>query len=157
MLIALPMMAPKVFAAPIVIKDYGGRDSGVPSEEAVLREYQKTATEAPALDFNPFPIVSKIQQGRLEHPIRLRVPVEKPLFFIGNDAQSRQWLAKNKQYLLSVGASGYATNLQTEAELIDLQEWAKPLSVAPMPLDQAAELFGIPVYPVLMIDESAKQ
>lgn len=144
-------------AAPIVIKDYGGRDSGVPSEEEVLRAYQQNAQPAPPIDFNPFPIRSKIGPGVLQKPLKLRVPIEKPLFFIGNDPRSRDWVSKNKQYLLSIGATGYATNLQSESELTDIQGLAHPLGIAPMPIDAAAELFGIPVYPVLIFNESAKQ
>ncbi len=144
-------------AGPIVIKDYGGRDSGVPREEDVLREYQLNAKPAPPIDFNPFPIRSKIGPGVLQKPLKLRVPIEKPLFFVGNDPRSRDWVSKNKQYLLSIGATGYATNLQSESELTDIQGLAHPLGIAPMPLDAAAELFGIPVYPVLIFNESAKQ
>jgi integrating conjugative element protein (TIGR03765 family) len=155
-LLVLGLMSSAI-AAPIVIKDYGGRDSGVPTQEVVMREYQKHAPVASHVNFNPYPIVSKVQAGKLDAPIRLRVPVVKPLFFLGNDALSRQWVDKNKQYLLSIRASGYATNLQNEDELLALREWAKPLGIAPMPLDQAAQVFGIPVYPVLIYQETVKQ
>ena len=63
------------------------------------------------------------------------------------------WAQQNKQYLLNIGAAGYATNLISEQQFIDLQNQIKPLPLAPMPLDQVAELFGIPVYPVLLFKE----
>lgn len=141
-------------ADPIVIADHGGTPTGVPTYETVRQEYLNSAPVVPQEQaFNPYPILSEIKPGKLARPLKAKAPIDTPLFFIGPDDFSVNWAQQNKQYLLNIGAAGYATNLISEQQFIDLQNQIKPLPLAPMPLDQVAELFGIPVYPVLLFKE----
>jgi integrating conjugative element protein (TIGR03765 family) len=147
-------------AEPIVIRDYGGRDSGVPTKETL----QKTmATQAPNNKVRPpafgdeqrYPIHSKLRAGYLSQPQKLREPVKgaQPFFIVSNDGFSRDWLVKNKAYLLKIGAQGLATNLDNKIEFTQLKNLAKPLPLVAVPVDEIANILSVSVYPVLITGE----
>ena len=151
-----------VQAGPIVIKDYGGTATGVPSMQALRdayeRERPKKVTDVkPQQLVSPFPMRSRVQPGVLNAPVRLQGTTPVPLFILGADELSLRWFERNKQYLLSVRATGYAANIESQAQLNQLNARLTPLSAVPIPLDEPAKQLGIPVYPVLIIGNEIKQ
>lgn len=150
-----------VLAAPIVIKDYGGTSTDVPSMQALRDAYAEGAPDhnsiQPQKPINPFPMLTKVQPGVLQAPVRLAARTPKPLFIVGADELSLRWFERNKQYLLSVQATGYAVNIVSENQLLQLSNRLAPLQAVPLPLDEAAQKLGIPVYPVLIIGNEIKQ
>ena len=73
--------------------------------------------------------------------------ITQTLFIVGADELSLRWFERNKQYLLSLGAAGYAVNIDSQAQLDQLNARLAPLIAAPLPLDEPAKQLGIPVYP----------
>ncbi len=149
-------------AGPIVIKDYGGTATDVPSIETLREAYERerprsAAQVPPQKPINPFPMRSHVQPGILNAPVRLQGTSPKPLFIIGADELSLRWFERNKQYLLSVKAAGYAVNMESQSQLDQLNARLAPFSAAPLPLDEPAKQLGIPVYPVLIIGNEIKQ
>jgi integrating conjugative element protein (TIGR03765 family) len=156
------VISASVQAGPIVIKDYGGTATDVPSAQALRDAYERerpkqVADIPPQKPINPFPVRSHVQPGVLNAPVRLQATTPQPLFILGPDALSLRWFERNKQYLLSVRATGYATNVESQAQLNQLNARLAPLSAVPLPLDEPAQKLGIPVYPVLIIGHEIKQ
>lgn len=145
-------------AEPIVISDYGGRASGVPNQEMV-RKIQGQMPQRSVGVLKVYPVLSGMRPGYIDEPIPLQVPQPKakPFFIVGNDEFSRDWIEKNKEYLLEIRAQGLATNIESEAVLKDLQAWAHPLDVIAIPVDEIAEVLNINVYPVLITGEEIAQ
>lgn len=145
-------------AEPIVISDYGGRASGVPHKDMVKKiQGQMPARSVGVLKV--FPVVSALRPGYIDEPIPLQVPQPKaePFFIVGNDEFSRDWIEKNKAYLLEIKAQGLATNIQSESVFKELKAWAHPLDIVAIPVDEIAQVLNINVYPVLITGEEIAQ
>lgn len=148
-------------AAPIVIKDYGGTSTGVPSVQALRDAYEQESSNdmpsPPPQPISPFPVRTRVKPGVLQAPVRLAANTPTPFFIVGFDELSLRWFERNKQYLLSLKAVGYATNIDSAQQMDQLNVRLTPLQAFPLPLDEAAEKLGIPVYPVLIIGNEIKQ
>jgi len=157
----LSIAVARVMASPIVVKDYGGTPTDVPSIEALREAYQYKKPGLkdipPQKPIDPFPVRTRVQPGVLDAPVPLKSRTPKPLFIIGPDELSLRWFERNKQYLLSIHAFGYATNVENQAQMNQLNARIAPLSAVPLPLDEPAKQLGIPVYPVLIIGSEIKQ
>jgi len=147
-------------AEPLVIRDYGGRDSGVPSmvEQEKKAQHEKYSTQ-PFDDAARYPIVSVLRPGYLDKSQALPNPVKgaKPFFIVGNDVFSRDWLEKNKAYLQKLGAQGLATNIDTQNTFKQLEVMARPLPLVAVPIDELVTVLHLSVYPVLVTGEEIAQ
>ena len=156
----LLLMTSIASAEPIVIRDYGGRDSGVPNKESMMQLARETPAKPQAFDDAArYPIRSSLRTGYLDQPQKLRNPVKgvQPFFIIGNDEFSRDWLEKNKHYLVKIGAQGLATNINNKSIFLELEKLAKPLPLVALPVDEIAQILAIQVYPVLVTGEEIAQ
>lgn len=145
---------------PIVIRDYGGHASGVPDKKKIAAEIlSRPPTVAPISPNNRFPVVSSIGPGELSHarPLTNKSAQRQPLFILGDDERSLDWLSRNKAYLIQIKASGVATNIATVQAYNALVAAAAPLSIVALPVDELAESLGLPVYPVLITREEIAQ
>ena len=145
---------------PLVIRDYGGRDSGVPKKNSITKLAQQYSVK-PHLIYNAerYPIRSSLHPGYVNKPQALREPVKgaQPFFIIGNDDFSRDWLTKNKTYLQKIGAQGLATNIDSNGIFATLEKLAAPLSLVAVPVDEIATILHLSVYPVLVTGEEIAQ
>lgn len=152
-----------VAAEPIVIRDYGGRDSGVPDIiGAKLSAQRKAVSPSRPLIFDDtarYPMQSNLRPGYIDQPQRLQKPViaARPFFIIGSDPFSRDWLEKNKAYLNKIGAQGLATNINNREVFEEMELLAAPLSLIALPVDEIAEILQLSVYPVLVTGEEIAQ
>ncbi len=156
----LILMGQAVCAEPIVIRDYGGRDSGVPTKESMMQLAREMPAKPQAFDDTArYPIRSSLRPGYLDQPQKLRNPVKgvQPFFIISNDEFSRDWLEKNKHYLVKIGAQGLATNINNKSIFLELEKLAKPLPLVALPVDEIAQILTIEVYPVLVTGEEIAQ
>lgn len=146
-------------AKPIAISDYGGRASGVPDIELIKNTTQITAQRPSVGVLKKFPVLSDMRPGYLNAPIALQTPQPRaePFFIIGDDEFSRDWIKKNKTYLLEITAQGLATNIQNESILNELKAWVHPLDIIAIPVDDIAQALNINVYPVLITGEEIAQ
>lgn len=87
----------------------------------------------------------------------LSAPGLQPLFLIGDDASSREWLAQRGNVLRELQAVGLVVNVVSPAALDDLRQLAGGLQIAPTSGDQLAELLGLEHYPVLITATGLEQ
>ncbi len=75
--------------------------------------------------------------------------ITQPIFIVGDDALSLNWMKKNADELEKINAAGFLVNCNGQAEF-DAISNATRLSLTPMNGDDFAELFHIKNYPVLI-------
>ncbi len=75
--------------------------------------------------------------------------ITQPLFIVGDDALSINWMKKNARELTQLNAAGFLVNCSGQAEF-DAISNATRLPLTPINGDDFAELFHIKNYPVLI-------
>lgn len=136
-------------AEPIVLGDFGGRPTGVPTLETIRQAGGSVDVQAIPRAFNHFPVTTRLTVGVVERRPHER-EVTQPIFIVGVDSQSRQWLEANKEALRERGALGLVTAVSNEREVQALQELAPSLRLVAVPVDEIADAFDLQHYPVLI-------
>lgn len=100
-----------------------------------------------------FPVVStKAGPGRLLQnpmPSKLSGGPGQPIFIVGDDPPSHEWLRRNGPSLQQMGAKGIVAAVQAPEALFRLRASAD-LHMVPMSVDALLEAAGIHVWPVLI-------
>jgi len=100
-----------------------------------------------------FPIATEaMRPGRLQAPMRMRTAgwLAAPMFILGDDPQSRQWLAANRNKLHRLGASGLVVNVASIDTFRALRAIAPELPMAPGSIEELARQAGLSVYPLFV-------
>lgn len=102
-----------------------------------------------------FPVVTKsMTVGRVTEEEAAEVPYQmatKPMFIIGYDPVSLNWLASNKDMLIDKKAVGFVVNVSNKEELKEIHaRVGNQLYIQPLPGDQLAEHLKIQHYPFYM-------
>lgn len=92
------------------------------------------------------------QQPRLA----LNLPGMTPLFLIGDDPLSTEWLRQHRDALKTLHATGLVVNVTTLARLNVLRAIAPALTL-PVSADDMAKHLPISAYPVLITDKGLEQ
>ncbi|OUM38250.1 integrating conjugative element protein [Pseudomonas putida] len=90
-------------------------------------------------------------------PRTLKLPGFTPLFLVGHDAASLQWLAQHAQQLQDLGASGLAVEVADARALRRIQAAAPGLAIWPVSGDDIAERLELQHYPVLITPTGLEQ
>lgn len=93
------------------------------------------------------------QQPRLA----LSLPGMTPLFLIGDDPLSTEWLRQHRDALKTLHATGLVVNVATLARLNALRTIAPALTLLPVSADDMAKHLPITAYPVLITDKGLAQ
>ncbi|EFE07320.1 integrating conjugative element protein [Citrobacter youngae] len=93
------------------------------------------------------------QQPRLA----LNLPGMAPLFLIGDDPLSTEWLRQHQDALKTLHATGLVVNVTTLARLNTLRTIAPALTLLPVSADDMAKHLPISAYPVLLTDKGLEQ
>ncbi len=93
------------------------------------------------------------QQPRLA----LNLPGMTPLFLIGDDPQSTEWLRQHQDVLKTLHATGLVVNVTTLARLNALRGIVPELTLLPVSADDMAKHLPITAYPVLITDKGLEQ
>ncbi|MDY1037809.1 integrating conjugative element protein [Lelliottia sp. CFBP8978] len=93
------------------------------------------------------------QQPRLA----LSLPGMMPLFLIGDDPLSTEWLRQHREALKTLHATGLIVNVSTLARLNALRTIAPELTLLPVSADDMAKHLPITAYPVLITDKGLEQ
>lgn len=80
-----------------------------------------------------------------------------PLFLVGHDAASLEWLAQHAQRLQNLGASGLAVEVTDAQALRRIQAAAPGLDIWPVSGDDIAERLELRHYPVLITPTGLEQ
>jgi integrating conjugative element protein (TIGR03765 family) len=87
----------------------------------------------------------------------LSAPGLQPLFLVGDDDLSREWLKTRGDVLRELNAVGLVVNVANPAALENLRRLADGLEMAPASADQLAELLQLSHYPVLITATGLEQ
>ncbi|MGV6989219.1 integrating conjugative element protein [Testudinibacter sp. P80/BLE/0925] len=81
----------------------------------------------------------------------------EPLFLLGSDGYSQQWLHKNKVRLLELNATGLVVNVSSFDELLQLRAIAPELPLLPVSADDLAKRLNLSTYPALLTADGIYQ
>ncbi|MBA1221527.1 integrating conjugative element protein [Pseudomonas fulva] len=90
-------------------------------------------------------------------PRTLKLPGFTPLFLVGHDVASLEWLAMHAQTLQDLGASGLAVEVADAQALRRIQAAAPGLNIWPVSGDDIAERLELQHYPVLITPTGLQQ
>lgn len=86
-----------------------------------------------------------------------RGTISRPLFLIGSDARSRQWLIDHRDRLQAIGAVGMLVQAESVADVKAVAALARGLPVLPASADDIARALGIRHIPVLISRRGIEQ
>lgn len=90
-------------------------------------------------------------------PRTLNLPGFTPLFLVGQDSASLEWLAQHAQRLQELGASGLAVEVADAQALRRIQASTPGLDIWPVSGDDIAERLELQHYPVLIMPTGLEQ
>ena len=90
-------------------------------------------------------------------PRDIHRPFSRPVFLIGADALSRQWLVEHRDRLKSIGAVGMLVQAGTREDLRTIARLADGLAILPASATDIAEALEIRHYPVLISSHGIEQ
>ena len=90
-------------------------------------------------------------------PRTLTLPGMTPLFLVGQDAASLEWLSRHAHALLELGANGLAVEVDGARALRRIQMTAPELNIWPVSGDDIAERLELEHYPVLITPTGLEQ
>lgn len=150
--------APLASRPPTVIHDAGGVPLAPYFEPFTYDARDAAAEPAPQMPAQPqppqlFPVVSiRAGPGRLlQNPMPSKLPggPGQPVFIVGDDPASLDWLQRNADALRRMGARGIVASVGTPEDFLRLRT-SVDLYMVPMSADALLEAAGIHVWPVLI-------
>ncbi|APO83325.1 integrating conjugative element protein [Pseudomonas sp. GD03817] len=90
-------------------------------------------------------------------PRTLDLPAITPLFLVGHDLASLEWLSRHAQVLRDLGASGLAVEVTDVQALRRIQAAAPGVNIWPVSGDDIAERLELQHYPVLITTTGLEQ
>lgn len=90
-------------------------------------------------------------------PRTLSLPGIKPLFLVGQDPASLEWLSRHAQALQDLDANGLAVEVDDAQALRRIQMTAPGLDIWPVSGDDIAERLELEHYPVLITPTGLEQ
>ncbi|WP_248800916.1 integrating conjugative element protein [Pseudomonas sp. MWU13-2105] len=81
----------------------------------------------------------------------------QPVFLVGDDELSRQWLQRRGDVLREIKAVGWVVNVQQMAALTELRTLGTGLDMVPAAADDLAQRLGIEHYPALVTATGIEQ
>ena len=98
--------------------------------------------------------------GLTPGPVQARAhdrPFTRPLFLIGSDSRSRQWLQTHRDRLKEIGAVGMLVQAETMDDLRTIARLADGLSILPASGSDIAKALSVSHYPVLISAHGIEQ
>lgn len=143
---SLPLLT---VAEPVVIFD-SGRTTRLPHQPQPL--YVQTPVSANFdVQIAPLPVKTpSLSPGKVASRTIDRPYLDHPLFIVGADPLSMRWLLLHQAQLKQLKAIGLAVNVETQAQLQQLQNAAGGLAIHPLAGDAIAAQLALAHYPVLI-------
>ncbi|MBE0436395.1 MAG: integrating conjugative element protein, partial [Methylomicrobium sp.] len=108
--------------------------------------------------FDPLPVRSRaLTPGAVQARVIDRPGLDRPVFIIGYDELSFDWLRHNLEQLKRHRATGIVVNVENQEQLRRLRQAADGLEVNPVPGDKIARQLGLMHYPVLISKNRIEQ
>lgn len=175
LLVVLGVFAAPALAEPLVIHDAGNTQPMAPYREAVtvkrppavIRRSKPPPFGAPTGRFDkamwlpirtPEMTPAPLAKQTLEPALRERLSqLTRPLFLVGSDPESLNWLAQHREQLQALGAVGMLVQADSAAELAAVERAGTDLVIVPASGSLLARLLGIRYYPVLISRDGIEQ
>ncbi len=104
-----------------------------------------------------FPIVTSMLPGKFtSKKVDIRY-MTTPIFLIGHDPVSIQWLKDHYETLLQLKAVGMVISARSEQDYYDLVDIASPIPLFPGAGDDIGKLLAVSVYPFLISNGIVEQ
>ncbi|WP_367672427.1 integrating conjugative element protein [Serratia symbiotica] len=147
-----------------VVGDLGG-ESTAPLFDAINAGPRATPANRPALQQPPkslsisdmLPVSTPEMTPGQVAARPLNLPGMPPVFIVGDDPSSRQWLETHAASLRQSGATGMVVNVSDEANLNALRQLAPGLSLVPVRGGDLARRLPLAHYPVLITASGMQQ
>lgn len=97
-----------------------------------------------------------LSPGTFENRVHNAVGLQ-PVFLVGDDELSRQWLLRRGDVLRDIKAVGWVVNVQRMAALTELRVLGTGLDMVPAAADDLAQRLGIEHYPALVTATGIEQ
>lgn len=140
---------------PMIIHD-SGRTVSIKHyfETLNLPEEQKIPVEKSKYENikTPEMTVGKVQTKKVNLPMLM-----SPIFLVGTDNQSKQWLSSNKGALIKMSAIGMIINTTSEQDTVDTLNLASGLMVTTASASTLARRFKLRHYPILITKSRVQQ
>lgn len=152
-------------AALTVVGDLGGEstDTLFDAINAKPGEFTAPATVASAAPpatlsmANMLPVVTPEMTPGIVNARALNLPGMPPVFVVGNDGLSRQWLQQRSADLKRLGATGMVVNVRDFAGLDALRQLAPGIDMVPVQGGDLARRLQLTHYPVLITSAGLSQ
>lgn len=162
------LLTTSAMAALTVVADLGG-ESTAPLFDAINNEANEFTPprslsppsppqpSAPVTMDEMLPVTTpEMTPGRVEAR-SLALAGMTPVFLVGDDTLSRDWLAQRRADLLRMNATGLVVNVSDSAVLRELQAEAPGLTLLPASASDIAHRLQLTHYPVLITDRGLSQ
>ena len=83
--------------------------------------------------------------------------LQRPLFLVGSDQKSRNWLAEKREQLIHIGAVGLLVEAKDRQEVEAVLAIAEGLRLVPASAEGFATKLGLSHYPILLSKEGWEQ
>lgn len=145
-----------VWSTPQVLADFGGK----PTEFLKMQELKKgfispLSSNIPK-DIDIYPLESALSIGVVEN-YEHHKKIVTPIFIVGVDDVSVEWLRVNEPFLLKIGAKGIVTNVSTANAFSRLKNIFPAFAFFAVPVDEIAKEYQITHYPVLIDKKEVRQ
>lgn len=105
-----------------------------------------------------FPITSPSLSPGMVETRAFDIPyLQTPIFVIGYDPMSLEWLGKAAPQLLKLGAIGMVVSVDDEKQLHEIRNLAGSLRLVPVSGEALSQFLGISHYPVLISKQGIEQ
>ncbi|WP_404357131.1 integrating conjugative element protein [Methylotuvimicrobium sp. KM1] len=109
-------------------------------------------------NLDPLPVRSQaLTPGLVQSRVIDRPGLDRPVFIVGYDELSLNWLRHNLEQLKRHRATGIVVNVENPDQLRQLRQAADGLAVNPVPGDKIARQLELTHYPVLISKNRIEQ
>ena len=129
---------------------YDGADS-IPADKYIKLNLHQEVPKTNVIEYPAMrpglPAKSQLQAGTFDaYKLSECQKYPTPFFVISADELSMAWLDKHRAHLKDIHAFGFATNIDTEKELKEV-EAVSPINLIPSNVDALAKAIKAPAYP----------
>lgn len=118
---------------------------------STLREIIKEPTD---ITFNTFPIETPLMSPGKFSSRKVHIPLPHPIFIIGSDSNTKDWLKQHIEQLKQLQAVGFLVQAQNQHDLEAMKLIVDGLTLVPLSGNAIAERFNLPHYPVLLLQDT---
>ncbi len=115
------------------------------------------AQSPPQVDLSFYPVVSEALRPGPVISQSINVALPHPIFLIGDDQASKEWLEKYADQLQKIQAEGFVVNVQNAGEMEALRQEVPDLPLHPLPGDALATWLKLEHYPALISNHRIEQ